>query len=133
MLNPLQPAEKFLKQFLMPSLMESKGYHIDAPVVGVKLDQNESPWDWPDDVKDLVLRRLRSMHWNRYPSPFADELVQKIADHLAVPAESLLLGPGSNYLIALVLQTFSKRIQGKVVLARPSFAIMKVFLMRSGH
>jgi histidinol-phosphate aminotransferase len=123
MLSPLPPTESFLKQFLVPSLMESKGYHIDAPVVGIKLDQNESPWDWPDEVKDLVLSRLRSMHWNRYPSPFADELVEKIADHLSVPSDTLLLGPGSNYLIALVLQTFSKRITGKVVLARPSFAL----------
>lgn len=118
-----QPSRDFLEQFLAPSLMAAKGYHIDAPVVGVKLDQNESPWDWPGDVKDAVLKKLKDRPWNRYPSPFGDELAEKIAKHIGVPSECILLGPGSNYLIALVLQTFCKKIAGKLVLARPSFAL----------
>jgi histidinol-phosphate aminotransferase len=120
---PKLPAQNFLEQFLSPSLMEAKGYHIDPPVEGIKLDQNECPWDWPSEVKDKVLARLRDCSWNRYPSPFADELAAKIALQAGVPAECVLLGPGSNYLIGLVLQTFTKKIKGKLVIARPSFAL----------
>ena len=118
-----QPSEEFLRQFMTPSIFSARGYHIDAPDVEVKLDQNESPWDWPDVVKDAVLEKLKARPWNRYPSPFADELGAKIAKKLGVDWKNILLGPGSNYLIALVLQTFSKAIKGKVVLARPSFAL----------
>lgn len=118
-----QPSEAFLRQFMTPSIFSARGYHIDTLNGDVKLDQNESPWDWPDAVKDAVLSKLRSMPWNRYPSPFADELATKIAAKIGVDVKNVLLGPGSNYLIALVLQTFSKAITGKVVLARPSFAL----------
>lgn len=118
-----QPSKEFLERFFTPSLFSTRGYHIDAPQAGVKLDQNESPWDWPDYVKDVVLKKLKERPWNRYPSPFADELVAKIAKKIGVAESCILLGPGSNYLIALMLQTFSKKIAGKIVLARPSFAL----------
>ncbi|MCX6124212.1 MAG: histidinol-phosphate transaminase [Proteobacteria bacterium] len=118
-----EPSRTSLEQFLAPSMMAAKGYHIDAPAVGIKLDQNESPWDWPADVKDAILAKLKERPWNRYPSPFGDELVDKIAVRVGVNRDCILLGPGSNYLIGLVLQTFSKGISGKVVLARPSFAL----------
>ena len=123
MITAKEPNDSFLKQFLTPSVFTARGYHIDAPDIEIKLDQNESPWDWPDAVKDAVLEKLKSRQWNRYPSPFADELAVKIAAKLGVDAKNILLGPGSNYLIALVLQTFSKAMTGKMVLARPSFAL----------
>lgn len=120
---PVEPSREFLEQFLTPSLFTTRGYHIDAPAVGVKLDQNESPWDWPEVVKNRVLDELKKRPWNRYPSPFADELAAKIAKRLGVDDSCILLGPGSNYLLALILQTFSKKIRGKLVIARPSFAL----------
>jgi len=118
-----QPSEKFLRRFMTPSIFSARGYHIDTPEVEIKLDQNESPWDWPDEVKEAVLAKLKTRPWNRYPSPFADELADKIAAKINVEPKNILLGPGSNYLIALILQTFCKAISGKVVLARPSFAL----------
>jgi len=118
-----QPSEAFLRQFLTPSIFSARGYHIDVSDVEVKLDQNESPWDWPEPVKEAVVNRLKAIPWNRYPSPFGDELALKIAQKLGVETKNILLGPGSNYLIALVLQTFSRSMKGKMILARPSFAL----------
>lgn len=123
MITAREPNQQFLEQFLTPSLFSTPGYHIDVPDVEVKLDQNESPWDWPAEVKDTVLAKLKAKSWNRYPSAFGDELAAKIARRIGVDFNNILLGPGSNYLLALVLQTFSKKITGKIVLARPSFAL----------
>ena len=123
MITAKQPSQLFLEQFLTPSLFTARGYHIDTLQAEVKLDQNESPWDWPDAVKDRILAKLKTRAWNRYPPAFADELANKIAAKIGVDQANILLGPGSNYLIGLVLQTFSKKIRGKVVLARPSFAL----------
>ena len=36
----------------------------EAPV---KLDQNESPFDLPGELKEEALGRLRAIPWNRYP------------------------------------------------------------------
>jgi histidinol-phosphate aminotransferase len=123
MITAKEPTQEFLQQYLTPSLFSSRGYHIDTLDAEVKLDQNESPWDWPDAVKERILSKLKARPWNRYPPAFGDELVGKIARKIGVNPQNILLGPGSNYLIALVLQTFCKKIRGKVVLARPSFAL----------
>lgn len=123
MSHVLEPNQAFLEKFLTPSLFRARGYHLEAPDVEVKLDQNESPWDWPDSVKDIVLSKLKQRSWNRYPTPFADDLAARIAEKLGVRSKNILLGPGSNYLIGLILQTFSRSIQGKVVLTRPSFPL----------
>lgn len=118
-----EPSQAFLDRFMTPSIFKARGYHLDAPDVEIKLDQNESPWDWPDTVKDIVLAKLKDRPWNRYPTPFADDVAAKIASKIGVEPRNILLGPGSNYLIGLILQTFSRAIQGKVVLARPSFPL----------
>ncbi len=123
MTEVLNPSQGFLERFMTPSIFRARGYQLEALDVEVKLDQNESPWDWPDAVKDIVLAKLKARPWNRYPTPFADDLAAKIADKLGVTSKNILLGPGSNYLIGLILQTFSKAIRGKVVLARPSFPL----------
>lgn len=123
MITVREPSQSFLEQFMTPSIFKARSYVLDSHNVEVKLDQNESPWDWPDAVKDAVLAKLKQRNWNRYPSPFADDLSAKIAEKLGVKAANILLGPGSNYLIALVLQTFSKAIKGKMVMARPSFPL----------
>ena len=123
-----QPDNLWLSTFLEPSLIEAPPYKIDTPQVDIKLDQNESPWDWPDEVKRKILERLLGMSWNRYPSAFTDELADKIGRYAGVSPGQVLLGPGSNYLVSLALSVYSKgtrlrRNSGRVVVARPSFAL----------
>lgn len=126
-LNPRTPDLSWLEAYLVPSIIDAAPYKIDTPDVTVKLDQNESPWDLPAAVKARVLKRLGDMPWNRYPPAFADELAAKIAAYAGVSEGSVLLGPGSNYLISLILSVFSKGISqgngGRLVIARPSFPL----------
>jgi len=123
LIDPPQPGQEWLREFLTPSLLDARVYRIDTPDCPVKLDQNESPFDWPQALKDKVLKRLSTTAWNRYPSAYNDELTASVARHCGVNPGSVLLGPGSNYLIALLLSTFTRRMSGKVVIARPSFAL----------
>lgn len=125
---PAQPNAQWLSTLLEPSLIEAPPYKIDTPQVEIKLDQNESPWDWPDEVKRKILDRLLKMEWNRYPSAFTDSLADKIGRYAGVAPGHVLLGPGSNYLVSLALSVYTKgarlaRNAGRVVIARPSFAL----------
>lgn len=125
-LTPKAPDAAWLKPFVLPSLIDQAPYKIDTPNVKIKLDQNESPWDLPPRIKAQVLERVAAMAWNRYPSAFADQLAAKVAAYAGVAPSAVLLGPGSNYLVSLVLSVFSKGIQqgdGKLVIARPSFPL----------
>ncbi|GAA6763591.1 histidinol-phosphate transaminase [Thermus hydrothermalis] len=68
----------------------------EAPV---KLDQNESPFDLPEALKEEALKRLRGLAWNRYPEIHAETLRRRLAALLDWPEEGIVLAPGSNLLI----------------------------------
>jgi len=124
---PKMPPQAWLSSYVTPSLMTARSYQIDTPKVSIKLDQNESPWDLPPAIKAKVVAKLLERPWNRYPAPFSDDIADQIARHAGVAPGTVLLGPGSNYLIALLLSVFGKgygkQNAGQVVIARPSFPL----------
>ena len=50
--------------------------------VPAKLDQNESPWDAPADVKQAAAAALVQSHWNRYPPDRPHRLRSALAARL---------------------------------------------------
>lgn len=131
--SPKAPPEKWLSYFLQPSLLQAKSYQLDAPKVLTKLDQNESPFDWPADFKSRVLATLAQRPWNRYPNPYPTELAQMVANDTGLSSEKqLLLGPGSNYLITLLMDALCHRPNVQVVIARPSFPLYENHAAYSG-
>ena len=129
---PKNPESSWLEGYFYPSLLKANAYKIDAPTVDVKLDQNESPWDWPKHLKDKILTQVAEKEWNRYPEPMGEELHQRLSDYVGVPAECLLTTPGSNLMISLVFDAMTRNLNGKVVIARPSFALFEMHLNYSG-
>jgi histidinol-phosphate aminotransferase len=108
-LVPKSPDWNWLSQYFEPSLLAAKPYKIDAPSgITIKLDQNESPWDWPQHLKDRIL------------------------SYVGVQPECLITSPGSNHLIALIFEAVGRRLPGKVVLARPSFALFESHAQYAG-
>ncbi len=120
---PKAPDASWLAKFLGPGLQAAKVYQIDHIVVTHKLDQNESPWDWPDECKDQVMQELKGMSWNRYPEAFPEELHVLIAQYYKIPRDNILVAPGSNHLLTLVINAFGRNLPGELRLARPSFPL----------
>jgi histidinol-phosphate aminotransferase len=87
---------------------------VDAPI---KLDQNESPWDLPADLKDRALSRMRETAWNRYPDMHAEAVRSRVARALDWPEDGVVVAPGSNFLV-LALALAGRR----VLDTAPSFA-----------
>lgn len=123
---PLNADEAWMASYVPPSLLDAPAYKIDTPNVAVKLDQNESPWDWPDHLKKTILDRVAKVKWNRYPEPFGEELHELLGNYIGVPANCLITSPGSNLLVTLVLDALGMHLPGKVVVARPSFALFEM-------
>jgi histidinol-phosphate aminotransferase len=87
---------------------------VEAPI---KLDQNESPYDLPSELKERALSRLREVPWNRYPDVHAEGLRARVARSQGWPEEGVVLAPGSNFLVLALAQA------GRQVLdTSPSFA-----------
>ena len=122
-ISPKAPPREWLNSFLEPTLTETDVYKIATPPVDLKLDQNESPFDWPSPLKQKICLKLAEVSWNRYPQAYPKDLEQLVANYAGVSADSVLLSPGSNHLNALTLSLFGKKLGGEVVIAQPSFAL----------
>ena len=128
-----EPGAEWASGYFAPTLVQARSYHIDTPQVAIKLDQNESPVDWPIEYKRRVCDALIERPWNRYPTPYPVQLAEMVARYAGVPShENLILGPGSNYIITLVMDALCHRLKGDVVITRPSFPLYENHAAYSG-
>ncbi len=97
-------------------------YSLTIETYPIKLNQNESPYDLPDDLKREVLDRIFASDWSRYPPFYAFGLAQQIAAMNGVPESSILVGSGSNEL-CLSLMTAVVRPGDDVVFSVPTFPL----------
>src|SRR5256885_6115855 len=64
---------------IKPEVRAQQAYTLTAPPPAArKLDQNESPFDAPDGVKDAVLAAARAAPWNRYPPYSPAQLLERL-------------------------------------------------------
>ena len=108
---------------IRPAVRNESEYVVGAPpTADVKLNQNESPFDLPEELKEELLDVYDEVEFNRYPTEQPDRLRHALAEHDDVPPESIIVGNGSNeitYTFGLAfLETGSP-----VVLPRPMFSL----------
>ena len=115
-----------LKNFISPTLTEAPAYKLQQTGATIKLDQNESPYDWPEELKKKTLEKLSSTLWQRYPEPFDDELTAKLASYVGVDPDNIVTGAGSNYLITVLMNFLCRHLKGKTIIARPSFPLYEM-------
>jgi histidinol-phosphate aminotransferase len=82
-----------------PHLANVADYPYAKHDARIKLDQNESPEDFPPELKRRALERIAALGWNRYPELHADEVRAAIGRHEGWPDEGVVLAPGSNLLV----------------------------------
>ena len=87
-----------------------------------KLDQNESPFDLPEELKRELVERYVEANWNRYPEDRPKEMIGALAKKLGHPAEGIIVGHGSNEIAHTIgLAIMEKDVP--VVLPHPMFAL----------
>lgn len=112
-----------------PELAEVGAYAVrrDAPV---RLNQNESPLDWPAELKAEVLRRVARAAWNRYPQAQADVLRRALADAHGLAPEMIALTNGSDEAILGLVEAFAS---GRaVVLPVPTYSMAEPLAVAGG-
>lgn len=96
-----------------------------------RIDQNESPWEPPRRLKERVVAELLERPWSRYPEFHAEELRQALGRHHGWPADGVLVGNGSNELMATAVEAFT-RPGGELLGMVPSFGLYPVYAIRAG-
>ncbi|MBN1567521.1 MAG: histidinol-phosphate transaminase [Acidobacteria bacterium] len=97
-------------------------YTLRAFEADVKLNQNENPFDFPEDLKDEIFRRYRERQWSRYPDFVPDSLRQQLADFVGWQREGVLVGNGSNELLQSTLMVLVKS-RTRVAIPSPTFTV----------
>ncbi|QXD14439.1 histidinol-phosphate transaminase [Rhodocaloribacter litoris] len=117
---------------IRPAVRRERPYHVGGlPDVAVKLNQNESPYDLPDDLKRAVLEAFMEIPFNRYPTEQPDRLRHALARRLEHDPDGLLLSNGSNeltYTLGLALVEAGT----PVVLPRPLFSLYETMVRLFG-
>lgn len=113
------------ENWFKPEVLSQSGYHVDLPPCKVKLNQNESPWDLPEDIKGEILGRLGKIAWNRYPDLMAVRIKNKLAKTLNMNSDQIVVGKGSNE----ILQAIYNVVLGPsdtVCTLSPTFAVYRL-------
>jgi histidinol-phosphate aminotransferase len=108
---------------IRPAVRNESEYVVDAPgAPDVKLNQNESPFDLPEDLKEELLEGFSQVEFNRYPTEQPDRLRRALAEHDDVPPGSIIVGNGSNEITYTFGLAFLDA-GSPVVLPRPMFSL----------
>lgn len=123
---------------LRPELAELAAYVPAAPAgVRAKLDANEAPPNPSERLREVVARAVGQTPLEKYPDARALELKSRIAERTGARVQDLILGTGSDEVIALLLTAFARPRQGApqtVVLAvTPTFVMYRVTAKAHGH
>jgi histidinol-phosphate aminotransferase len=104
-------------------------YTLELREAEIKLNQNESPFDFP--FKEEALARIATRDWNRYPDFESTMLRTALADANGYAPENILAGNGSNELLAAAVGAFVGP-GTPVVFARPTFALYEKLVTIAG-
>jgi len=89
-----------VKALLREGISFSPPFTVSELPHKAKLDQNEAPFDLPDDVKTVLLDKLKEYQWNRYPQPSIYVKVKEaFAEVIGFSPENIILTMGGDQLI----------------------------------
>ena len=87
---------------LRPELTDQASFSVSEIPHRAKLDQNESPFDIPAEIKDQILSWLARSAWNRYPQPrHYVEVKERFAACLGLDPARVVLTAGCDQVIQL--------------------------------
>jgi len=114
-----------MRSLLRPQIEGITEYRLEHRECRIKLNQNENPFDLPDEVRSEVLRRVAAEHWSRYPEFVPRRQMEKVAEFAGWTADGVLLGNGSNDLLQLLFACALDPGRG-VVLSQPTFTLYRL-------
>ena len=95
----------------------------------IKLASNENPLGPSPMALDALRDALSQLH--RYPDGSGHTLVQALAQHLGCPAEAIVIGNGSDDIIALLAHTLLRPGE-RAVMPQPSFLMYEIAVRTVG-
>ena len=109
----------------MRDLKNIKEYKVVKNKYNIILNANESPFDFPEELKKKALKELEGYNWNRYPPQVMDELYSEIERFYNVKREQIFFSNGSDEIFSKILFLCEKK--DIVISTKPTFEMYKIF------
>ncbi len=127
-----------LEDLVRPELAELESYvPASFPGVDVRLDANEAPAPAGSALHAIVARAMANVRLERYPDARATLLRERIAAHAQATPEEILVGSGSDEVIALLMTALARpRRAGappRVLVPSPTFVMYRVTARAHGY
>jgi histidinol-phosphate aminotransferase len=110
---------------IKPAVLAQPGYTLVSPAARRKLNQNESPFDFPAELKREVFAQVLDQSWQRYPEFAPRDLQVAVARHYGWVPDGVLVGNGSNELIQATLSV-TLGSGDPVVAPSPTFSLYRL-------
>jgi histidinol-phosphate aminotransferase len=118
-------------ELIKASVREQPAYTLAALDAVRKLNQNESPYDLPEDLKREIADRVVAARWPRYPEFVPRRLLDQLASWHGWTADGILVGNGSNELIQATLAV-TLGPEDALVAPAPTFSLYRLLCRVAG-
>ena len=117
--------------FFRKDLKNFKTYEVCKDNYKVRMDANESFFNFPKELNEQMLKVIESFLFNRYPEGEASEVCSLYAQYAKVQSKNVMAGNGSDELIQIVVNTFITA-GDKVVTLSPDFSMYVIYTKIAG-
>ncbi|MEA4832699.1 MAG: histidinol-phosphate transaminase [Oscillospiraceae bacterium] len=115
-----------MTQYIPENIRSMEEYKPNSGVFRIRLDANESPFPLSGGLKKKIESAVGGIMFNRYPDPGSEALISAFADRFNVDKSLVTAGNGSDELISLVFQSFTKY-DDAVLTAMPDFSMYSFY------
>lgn len=92
----------------------------------IRLDANESYYAMPQELLDEMKDIIQQINFNRYPDPYAVQLVKTFADFYDLDPNCVTAGNGSDELISVIMTNLLQK-GSKVMTIEPDFSMYRFY------
>jgi histidinol-phosphate aminotransferase len=110
---------------IKPEVRGLSAYNLEHVAAEVKLDQNENPYELPDELKTEIVQRVLARPWGRYPEFNPAAVTRTLAGFTGWDPAGILVGNGSNELIQATF-TVTLGPARRLAVAQPTFTLYKL-------
>lgn len=129
-------ASEAMLALVRPELEHLRAYSTPPGAPPVKLDANESPWPLSQALRDRLAASLAALPLHRYPDARAMAVRTPLAAQLDAHPDELVLGCGSDEVIALLCTALARPREGRaravVLYPTPTFVMYRITALAHG-
>lgn len=111
---------------LNKKIVELEPYEPISGTYDVRLDANECPYNYPEEIIQEIKTAVNNIDFNRYPDPLAAEVVKSFAEYYGINTEFVTAGNGSDELIFLIESAFLEK-GDKMLVVSPDFSMYQFY------